>query len=415
MQPHSFDVLIIGAGLVGNSLSLALANHAKIAIIEANTLTIPTIFDERALALTFSTQRILQALNLWEKIQPHSTPIQQVHVSEVGHFGVTRFSAQDYDVDALGHVISAQIFSHILQESVMKNPTIQTYYGTTIQQITPFPDGYRVEIKTPQGISTLTTRLLVGADGMQSRTRELLGIAAKREDYAQTALTARIKLSRSHQNMAYERFIKQDVLAVLPASDNQVAIIWTVLSERANALNALSETDFCAEFQVAFGYRLGKFLSVEKRQIYPLRSLRAEEQVRPHAVLLGNAAHTLHPVAAQGFNLSLRDVAVLAQIVMDAMAAKENPGNLVVLKKYQDWREKKQLETMRFTQGIVRIFSKKTLPWMLLRDTGLLALEILPFAKKAIAYHAMGATDFVPKWVLVGVDTKIPRDESRGI
>lgn len=402
MSNQIFDVLIVGAGLVGNSLALALANHTKVAVIEANALTTQTIFDERALALTFSTQRIFSALRLWEKIQPHSTSIQQVHVSEAGHFGVTRFSAQDYDVNALGYVVCAQTLTDILRQSVLENAAVQTFYGSTVQEIIPFPAGYRVQIQTPDGVRTFTTRLLVGADGIQSRTRELLNITAKREDYAQTALTARMRLTRTHQNIAYERFFGEEVLATLPVENNQVAIVWTVDSERANRLKTLAEASFCEQFQMAFGYRLGKFLSVEKRQTYPLRSLYALEQIRPHAVLLGNAAHTLHPVAAQGFNLSLRDVAVLVQIILDAIATGENPGSLSVLKKYQNWREKEQLGTMGFTQGVVKVFSKKTLPWMLLRDSGLLALEILPFAKKTIARHAMGTSDRTPKWVLVG-------------
>lgn len=398
----TFDILIVGAGLVGNSLALALAlaNHTKIGIIEANTPALfSSVADNRTLALAFSTQRILSALNVWDKIAPYSTPIQQVHVSEVGHFGATRFSALDYSVDALGYVVSAQILTDILQQSVLEQSAIHAFYGTTMQHITHFPEGYRVQVQTPDGMHTLTTRLLVGADGINSRTRELLGIAVKREDYAQTALTARMRLNRSHQNIAYERFSEEGVLATLPMEGEQAGIVWTVDSERAEALKNLSDTHFRTAFQTAFGYRLGRFLSVEKRQIYPLRSMRALEQIRPHAVLLGNAAHTLHPVAAQGFNLSLRDVAVLVEVIMEAMAEGNNPGNLSILEKYQEWRKKEQLETLGLTESIVRIFSKKSLPWRLLREGGLCTLELIPFAKKAMAGRAMGMKDRMPKWV----------------
>jgi len=395
----AFDILIIGAGLVGNSLALALAHTGKVAIIEANPLDAQSIPDERALALSFSTQRILTALNVWQIIQPHTTTIQQVHVSEVGHFGATRFSATEHGVDALGYTITAQNLTDILRQSVLDEPAIQRFYSSTIQQITPIPDGYRVQVQTPDGIRTFTTCLLVGADGAQSPTRKLLGISAKQEDYAQTALTARMTLTRPHQNIAYERFAGKAVLATLPLTANQVGIVWTTDTPYAEKLKMLSDIDFCTGFQTAFGHRLGKFIQVEKRLAYPLRSLHALEQIRPHAVLLGNAAHTLHPVAAQGFNLSLRDVAVLAQTIMDAIATGENVGHLAVLEKYLHDRKKEQLETMGFTQGVIRSFSQKTLPWKLLKETGLLGLAILPFAKNTLARHAMGIAAGMPKWV----------------
>ncbi len=400
MHTTPFDILIIGAGLVGNSLALALADTAKIAIVEANPVDIKTPSDERALALSFATQRILAALDIWPIIQAHTTAIKQVHVSEAGHFGATRFSATDYEVDALGYTITAQNLTDVLRNSVLEKSAIQHFYASTLQQITPIPDGYRVHIQTPDGMRIFTTRLLVGADGAQSKTRQLLGIAAKQEDYAQVALTARMPLTRSHQQIAYERFAEKAVLAALPMPDNHAAIVWTVDTERAECLKKLSDINFCAQFQADFGYRLGKLTQVEKRLAYPVRSLHALEQIRPHAVLLGNAAHTLHPVAAQGFNLSLRDVGVLAQVIMDAIETGQNPGDLFVLEKYLSGRKKEQLQTMGFTEGVIRSFSKKTLPWYLLKRSGLLGLEILPFAKDRLAQQAMGVVDEMPKWVI---------------
>lgn len=394
-----FDVLIIGAGLVGNSLALAIADFAKTAIIEANPLNVKSLLDERALALSAATRRILTALDVWKMIQPHSTPISQVHVSESGHFGATRFSAADYGMDALGYTVTAHTLTEILKQSVLNKSAIESFYSSRVEQITPVPDGYRVQVQTQKGMQIFTTRLLIGADGAQSPTRKLLGIASKQEDYAQTALTACMTLTRAHRNIAYERFAEDAVLAALPMIDNRAVIVWTIKTTYAKELEKLTNTDFCSRFQAAFGYRLGRFIQVEKRLAYPVRGLRALEQIRPHAVLIGNAAHTLHPVAAQGFNLSLRDVAVLVQVIMDALAARENPGHLSQLEKYLHQREKKQLETMAMTEGVINSFSKKTLPWKLLKKSGFLGLEIFPAAKNVFAKHAMGVAEEVPKWV----------------
>lgn len=394
------DILIIGAGLVGNSLALALAGKANVAIIEANPLDAPSKSDERALALSFSTQRILSALDVWKVLQPHTTPIQHIHVSEAKRFGATRFAAADYHVDALGHTITAQTLTDVLRDTAINNSSITHFYSSKLQKLTPTPDGYRVEVQTPDGIHTFNTRLLVAADGAHSATRQLLGISAKQVPLSQIALTARMTLSRSHNYTAYERFADQAVLAALPMKNNEIAIVWTADAEQAETLKALPDAAFCEAFQTAFGYRLGKLAQVEKRLAYPIFSLEAAEQIRPHAVLLGNAAHTLHPVAAQGFNLSLRDVAMLAQIIRDAVATTKNPGDLSVLTNYLDHRKKGQRQIMGLTQVLTQSFSKKTLPWMVLKKMGLLGLEMLPFAKGLLAKQAMGSADEMPGWVL---------------
>jgi len=385
MQTHyDIDILIIGSGLVGNSLALAIAKHANVAIIEKNSLEkIQSFQDDRPLTLSFSSYQILSTLSIWQEIQSQTIPIQQVHVSEAGHFGAVRFSAKDYDVHALGYVIPAYLLTQALHHNVLENRDIQKFYSTTVEKITAFPEGYRVEIKLPHGeMKTLTTKLLVGADGAHSVTRTLLGIAEKTDISTQIALTARIALTRSHHNIAYQRFTDQGVLATLPIGENEIGMVWSAPNHLADKLKKLSDADFCTQFQHVFGYRLGKFSNVEKRQAYPLHSAHALEQIRPHAVLLGNAAHTLYPIAAQGFNLSLRDTAVLAQIIMDAMSAGKNPGDFVELEKYLHARKKAQLMIQSFTQTVAKG-----------QTAGFLGLEILPFTKDILADYAMGTAD----------------------
>lgn len=397
----SFDIVIVGGGLVGNSLALALADHAKVAVIEASASNTSSN-DERALALSYSSYRVFQALKIWEKLSPYTTPIKQVHVSDAGHFGITHFNAQDYHIDALGYVITAHVLLQQLRTSIQQHPKICSLYSCQVEKIMPFPQGYRLQLRTGEETSTITTRLLVGADGIYSNIRTLLGIAATEHHYSQTAITARLQFTHDHDFTAFERFSSSAVLATLPRAKCQANIVWTVDSKRALDLQQLPTDEFCRQFQQAFGTRLGTFNQVEMRQSYPLRSLHTQEQVRPHAVLIGNAAHTLHPVAAQGFNLSLRDIAVLVQVIRDALVDGKNPGDLSVLENYRIWRNQQQAITMKFTQGIVTLFAKNNFPFTLIRDLGLCGIEITPRLKNTIARQAMGIADNLPMWVFEG-------------
>ncbi len=394
------DLLIIGAGLVGNSLALALKNHANIAMIEANAANVVLPPDMRTIALSFSTRDILKALNVWSTLASYTTGIEQVHVCEAGHFGVTRFLAQDYQTDVLGHTILAQALTDTLRKAVLDS-AIPVFFESYPIQIQAFPQRYRVQIKTPEGIQHFTTRLLVGADGADSLTRRLLGIDVQHKNYQQTALTAQVTLARAHQQIAYERFTEQGVLAALPLKNKEsVGVIWTAPTEITDQLQHLSDAEFCQAFQSTFGYRLGKLLQVTHRQRYSLKGSKALQQICPHALLLGNAAHALHPVAAQGFNLSLRDVAMLAQVVMDALLAKKNPGDFSVLKQYEESRQQEQLAIMGLTQNLVRLFSQKNKVAGLARNMGLVGLDFIPFVKDWIANQTMGLANHMPAWVL---------------
>ena len=398
-EKSQVDVLIIGSGLVGNSLALALADHAKIAMIEATPANSIQPTDERTLALSFATRRIFQALGIWEKIQPYTTAIQQIHVSEAGLFGATRFLAQDYQLDALGYVILARHLTDTLKQCVLEKNSLTQFFSSVPLEIQAFPEGYRVNVQTPEGLHAFTTRLLIGADGTQSWTRQLLGISAKQKDYQQTALTAHITLARRHQHIAYERFTQKGVLAALPLPKQQIGIIWTVNTDQSTTLQCMTNEDFCAAFQTTFGYRLGKFLHVDKRQAYTLKGLEAAQQIQPHALLLGNAAHTLHPVAAQGFNLGLRDAAAVAQVVIDAMTQGKNPGDFKVLQHYENWRKQEQFEVINLTNTLVRLFSKHHLLINRLKEMGFLSLDMLPFVKNWMAHQTMGIANPLPPWV----------------
>ena len=402
-----FDVLIVGAGLVGASLALALANQPlKIGMIEAHGMNLTANpHNDRALALTASSYRFFEALGLWTNIQPHAMPITQVHVSEAGHFGATRFAASDYSLPALGYVISASSLLGILQAKVLQQRSIQCLCPAHITRLERLGEngelGYQVHVQSPQGNQTFTTQLLVAADGADSKTRRLLGISVLNQNYHQHAITARVTLASAHKGIAYERFTEYGILAALPFSSNQYAMVWTMDDRHMDELTQLDDTEFCQRLQHMWGYRLGRFMRVEQRSISPLRGAHAVEQIRPGAVLLGNAAHTLHPVAAQGFNLSVRDVAALAEIITEGLTSKQNLGAMSLLNRYGAWRQQEQALTMRCTHGLAALFSTQTFPLMWGRHAGLAALDILTPAKSYLAKQAMGLGGRLAKKVCV--------------
>jgi len=392
VQTEQFDVVIVGGGLVGVTLALALADHhLKIAIVEANP--VETISphnnrsrsagtaDDRALALSLASSRIFQTLNLWPSIAPHATAIKQVHVSYAGQFAKTRFLASDYHIAAFGHVVPAGTLLYELRQAALKKTAIKWFCPAKLQQVTATADGYEIVIKAADSQQVLNARLLVAADGSDSETRRLLGISIKTHSYPDYAVVTTVNLEHGHHNIAYERFTKQGPIAALPLSDNRCAFVWTIPVTQVDYLKNLDAKAFYQQLQNAFGYRLGRLQGEGVRYMSPLRSMKATEQIRPGAVLLGNSAHTLHPVAAQGLNLGLRDAAALAQLIIAANAAGQNPGAMEVLEQYMVWREKEQKGVMSFTDGLIKLFAYDIPPVSLLINLGLCGLDMMPSAK----------------------------------
>ena len=401
-----YDIVIVGGGMVGASLACALGEQPfKVAMIEAHShdLDTPPGYDDRAIALSYGTSQIFRTLGLWDKFDHKVTPIKRIHVSDRGHMGVTRIDHQQENVDALGYVITARDLGQVLYEVLSQLKNVDLLKPAQLTQLAISDPQVEATITINPDIDkpaskTLTARLLVAADGGNSSVRQLLNIDAQQHDYRQTAITANISTQRPHNNIAYERFTSQGPLALLPMGDtHQCSLVWTRHTANVDPLIALSDEEFLQQLQKEFGNRLGKFTRVGKRSTYPLKLVRATAQVRRRVALIGNAAHTLHPIAGQGFNLGMRDVATLAQVLVDEQKAQRDIGLLRVLQTYQQWRQEDHRRIIGFTDNLVRIFSNRFAPLALARNLGLIATDIVPPMKHLLAKHTMGMAGKLPR------------------
>jgi 2-octaprenyl-6-methoxyphenol hydroxylase len=252
----------------------------------------------------------------------------------------------------------------------------------------------------PQGTASVEAKLAIAADGAQSALREAAGIGAQTWNYDQTALVTNVLTQRFHDHVAYERFTPAGPLALLPMSEGRLGLIWTFAPDVAQAVAQANDAEFLARLQDAFGFRLGRFMRVGARQLYPLALTRADEHIAERLAIVGNAAQTLHPIAGQGFNLGLRDAASLAEVLADGRAQQRDafdPGDGLWLERYREWRQADRTNIVRFTDGLVRLFSQPLGPIKALRDVGMLAFDLMPAAKGALSQLSLGAAGRIPK------------------
>jgi len=395
-----YDVAIVGGGMVGASLACALSGRGlRIAMIEALQPAVRSEagYDDRAIALAYGTKRIFRGLQLWDQLAPEATPIHRIHVSDRGQFGMARMDRADEGLPAIGYVVPARVIGRVLDAAVAGNAAVDSWCPATVTAVHRTDDSVRLTLAGDDVPAHLDTRLLVAADGADSRLREQFGIEHIQRDYGQTAIVTNITPQLPHNNIAYERFTATGPLALLPMSGERCAVVWTVASDQAETIMALDEADFLVQLQERFGYRLGRLEKAGRRQAWPLRLVQARESVRERLALVGNAVHTLHPVAGQGFNLGARDIAVLAEVLVDALGAGEDPGSLAVLNRYAEWRHRDHRNVMVFTDGLARLFSLPVPALGVARSAGLLALDLLPPAKRLLTRMTMGRSGRTPK------------------
>jgi 2-octaprenyl-6-methoxyphenol hydroxylase len=391
---ETYDVVIVGGGMVGTSLALALENSSlNIAIVEAapwQTNQQPS-YDDRGIALSYGSQRIFETMDVWQQLKPSCTPIQHIHVSDRGHFGVTRLHAENENVPALGQVITARNLGQTLVAKLSKQTLLSLFSPASVIGLSHSESVAEVTLDNGQ---TLKAKLIVAADGSQSSIRKLLDIQALEYDYKQTAITANVSTERPHQNWAYERFTDTGPVALLPLSENRSSLVWTVKTGHEQAILEADDDLFLNLLQQRFGYRLGRFTKVGQRNSYPLKLVQADQAIQQRIVLIGNAAHSLHPIAGQGFNLGLRDVAALADIICQQM---NDCGDIRGLTDYHHWRMKDQDSVIETTNNLVHLFSNDNFFLGHARGAGLSLMEKLPPVKSWLARRSMGLSGKQPR------------------
>lgn len=398
---EALDVAIAGGGLVGASLALALAPLGlRVALVEAGVpgaLEHPS-FDERTTALANGSVRVFRSLGVWQHMEREATPIRRIHVSDQGRFGAARVDAGEQGLEALGWVVPNRVIGAALWEGLHRGHGVEVIAPARVLGSELHGDIRVLRCEVEGRERQVAARLVAAADGARSVLREEAGIGAEHWPYDQTAIVTTVTPRRFHDHVAYERFTAEGPIAVLPLPEGRCGVVWTRRPEEAVRLMELPDDAFLAEFQAAFGFRLGRLVGLGSRQAYPLALSRSERHVAERLAIVGNAAQALHPIAGQGFNLGLRDAASLAEVLADARAAGErDTGAGAPLETYASWRDEDRRRIVAFTDGLVRLFASPLGVLRGLRSMGLLAFDAFPPAKSALARLSVGASGRVPR------------------
>jgi len=404
-----YDVAIIGGGMVGASLAVALAPLGlSVAVIEAVPYDsgLQPSFDERTTALSNGSRRILESLNVWTQVEAAATAIRKIHVSDQGRFGFARIEAEELGLDALGYLVPnralglalwTQLQAAPMQAAPMPAAPLIICPGRVVE-VEAGQDAARLLVEAGGERISVEAKLLVAADGIDSAVREALGVSAESRDYHQTAVISTVLPKNFHEHVAYERFTADGPLALLPLEDGRCSLVVTLKNEAVPTAMAWSDEEFLAEVQRRFGFRLGRLIKIGRRNAYPLRLSRAQRTSAPRCAIIGNAAQALHPVAGMGFNLGLRDVASLAELIAERLRRMPfDPGERGLLVEYDAWRSADRDGVIAFTDMLVRTFSNTLRSVRALRNLGLLAFDLAPPAKAALSRLSTGATGRVPK------------------
>ncbi len=404
MATFDTDLIIAGGGLAGATLALAVARAVpslRVTVVEAFPLSPDALpesyqpsYDARSTALAWGSRLIFEELGLWQRLAEHATPIKHIHVSDRGHFGATRLHAVDHGQEALGYVADNRWMGLCLMRELL-DTGVQWRAPAEVTDMAPIPEGVRVRLSEGDDTREMSARCLVVADGGRSGLREKLGFQPDRHSYGQNALIANVSTSDSHDFTAFERFTDAGPMALLPhgspaRAGHQSALVWTLSDDALGQVLELSDEEKCRWLQERFGWRLGRFTRIGTCHHYPLTLTTVAEPVRPGVALVGNAAHALHPVAGQGFNLALRGLMTLVEQFRLAQEQGIGIGDLEVLGRYQSLHRQDWQQTVRFSDSLIRLFGQSMASVAAARDAGLVGLDLLPGAKRWFARKAMG-------------------------
>lgn len=390
-EVKSFDVIIAGGAMAGSTLALALnalsQRALSIAIIEpfqTDHHAHPG-FDSRSIALAHGTVELLKSWGLWQSLSPFATPITQIHVSDRSHAGMVNFDSTHLGLDALGYVVELSKVGQQYAEKINACDNITYFCPLSVEHVERSPEHVSVTLSDQQRI---TGKLLVAADGALSTSSAQMGFVRQEHDFEQVALIANVVSAQQHRGRAFERFTASGPLALLPMSDDRLSLVWCLSAEQAEQMLYASDSEFLAQLQTMFGWRLGRFLQVGQRSTYPL-ILRYHSQTIAHRfVTIGNAAQTLHPIAGQGFNLGIRDIATLAQVLTEEDT--QSMGEYRQLATFRQRREADRQATIQLTSTLVHLFSNDWLTLRVGRNLGLMAMENIPLLKAPLLNHTLG-------------------------
>ena len=388
---QQYDVVIVGGGMVGLSLAVALGNESiSVLLIEqhSNAPLHANSLDLRTTGLARSSMQFFAELGLGNQLENCATAIERLEISEKGGFGCARIDGHENRVSPIGHMAPNHELIALLSDAVLNNANITTLSPAKLVGLDETANGYDLAIAQADKSLAISTSLLIGADGARSKVRELLNMGVRDKDYQQTAIITNIQCEVAHDNIAFERFTKDGPLAVLPVQDDMCALIWTHKPERAEQLLDLSDAAFIQSLQEAFGFRLGRILAVGKRVSYPLSLTISEEVCCGNAVLVGNAAQSIHPVAAQGFNLGLRDVHTLVHMLREIKFDTSQYSR--VLSEYQQHREQDRKHVIRLTDGLTALFAARLWPLKTLRSCGIRFLSSSKLLQRQFLQRNLG-------------------------
>jgi 2-octaprenyl-6-methoxyphenol hydroxylase len=423
----SFDIIISGGGLSGSLMALSLADLTKadgsllsIAIIEANhseknTLkehktsqqqSTSALFDDRVLALSHASAKYLDSVNVWQHISLDACAIENIDISDRGHYGKARIEAQAHDVPALGYVIAMAKIGQGLLKVLKSKGNVQWYSPDTITDINWQPkhitNNNIIDVILSSG-NTLQTHLLLACDGANSPCRQLANIIVNKSDYQQVAVIANVATEKPHNNKAFERFTEFGPIAILPLTElkstqNRCSLVWTISAEQSEQLSTLTDTEFCTQLELAFGSWLGAITKIGKRDVYPLALIQTQQQTYHRMALIGNASHTIHPIAGQGFNLGLRDVQLMASLIekkLQSPSQKKSQnqadiGCFTLLNEYSQKRAQDQKQIITLTDSLVTLFANDLPPLVAGRNISLKLMNYLSPLKRTLVNKLMG-------------------------
>ncbi len=398
------DLIIVGAGMVGSTLALALEGSGRdILVLDASPLEAADFdpqggFEPRVSALSAASQRIFERLGAWPGMSARRvSPYTDMHVWDGSGTGQIHFSAETVHAEVLGHIVENRVVQDALLETMQRRGGQRLLGAARLERLERTPQGWQLTLDDGR---QLNAPLLVAADGANSAVRRLAGCETREWDYLHQAIVASVRCSEPHQRTAWQRFTDDGPLAFLPLERDRdqhwCSIVWSVTELEARRLMALEDAAFRAALGRAFERRLGEVEEVDPRLCIPLRQRHAKRYVQPGLALIGDAAHTIHPLAGQGVNLGLLDAAVLAEVIEAAMARGERPEDIRVLSRFERRRMPHNLAMMAAMEGFERLFQADPLPLRWLRNTGLKAVQALPEAKALFVRQALGLSGDLP-------------------